>query len=282
MFMRSQGHTCSSCQSIEEAHYQRHKKIVKRIRDIYKDGGKTDWTGIPCKKKVLGTDMGLSESDKTSHISSTKRERKTQKQLARAALRYRVISQDEISHIEAVIHSVDSLSGADVIVPHNTGELKEIGHQLNLTADVYMHSGRQGLKKPSRISGIDIDFHTAIERIFDAFRVNELVKDNSRNQGLQRKYLKAFQSSVPGLKEALVEDLVLVKRDELETRMRRAGYLRYTSKASHNIIEDRYSEKNWKTGEKHVIIFGGSSDSDTIAEESSSLLRSVHRLYLKY
>ena len=57
--------------------------------------------------------------------------------------------------------------------------------------------------------------------------------------------------------------------------MRRAGYLRYTNKTAHSIVEDRYADKDWKTGER---LSSNTSDSSGIvspAEEVSSPYRYV-------
>jgi hypothetical protein len=65
--------------------------------------------------------------------------------------------------------------------------------------------------------------------------------------------MKTFESLVVNLKTMVIEDLVLVKRDEMETRMRRAGYLRYANRTSFAIVEDRYTAKDWKTGERIIL-----------------------------
>jgi hypothetical protein len=67
---------------------------------------------------------------------------------------------------------------------------------------------------------------------------------------LQGKELKTFLSLVDGFRQAVLEDIVLVNKDNAESRMRRAGYLRYTNKTSYGIVEKRYTNKDWKTGEK--------------------------------
>lgn len=244
----------------------------------------TDWNIISSEPeahdRTRNLHTSLVERDETHRsltpedVSSSKRDRKDAKCLARAANRARVISRDEILHIEAVIHSGEGLSGADCDGPCNTEELEEIERHLKFNAHVYnTQSDRRALKKFARMPDVDVDFDTEIERILEAFRVNELLKRNTRNRGLQGKELKMFQNGVGDLKKALVEDLVLVKSDELETRMRRAGYLRYTNKTAHSILEDRYADKDWKTGEKHVINSSDSSGSGSLAEETSSLLR---------
>jgi hypothetical protein len=53
--------------------------------------------------------------------------------------------------------------------------------------------------------------------------------------------------------------------------MRRAGYLRYTSKTAYGIVEDRYTDKDWKTGER--ITFS-SSESSGLTSPTEELVTS--------
>jgi hypothetical protein len=121
----------------------------------------------------------------------------------------------------------------------------------------------------------DLDFDLEMECILDTFRITELLRRNTRNRGLQGKELKMFQTLVEDFKKVVVEDLILVKKDLLEIRMRRAGYLRYTNKTAHAIVEDRYLEKDWKTGEKYSSNASESSDVRSPAEDGSTPARYV-------
>ncbi|KAG9193094.1 hypothetical protein G6011_03129 [Alternaria panax] len=53
--------------------------------------------------------------------------------------------------------------------------------------------------------------------------------------------------------------------------MRRAGYLRYTNKTSYGIVEERYTNKDWKTGEKFASSSGDVSSAITPVNETSPL-----------
>jgi hypothetical protein len=53
--------------------------------------------------------------------------------------------------------------------------------------------------------------------------------------------------------------------------MRRAGYLRCTNKTACNIVEDRYAEKSWKTGERTT---SSVSDSSSLSSPSDELIPS--------
>jgi hypothetical protein len=283
--MRLRSHTCHYCRTTDEAHYRRHKKIAKGMRDVYESCGLDEWTIIPPEPeergRLRGHDPGLADHDDTDRSISTeeiavsKREKKDAKALARAASRSRVISQDEIIHVDSVIHSAEGLATGEE-GPYNPEEMEEIERHLKYNAHVYNSSlDRRELKKYARLPDVDVDFGTEIERIFEAFRINELLKSNTRNRGLQGNELKTFLSLVEELKKAVVEDLVLVKRDALETRMRRAGYLRYTNKTAHNIVQDRYTDKDWKTGEKYSATTSSSSGVTSPDEEFGSAHRYV-------
>lgn len=278
MFMRLRGHTCHYCHTIDEAHHRRHKKIAEQIRDVYDSCGLADWTIIPSdaedRARARDYDKSLGARDETAHslnteeAPSSKRERKDAKCLARAAGRARVLGGDEISYVDDVIHASDGISATDGDGPNNTEEMEEIERHLKYNAHVYNGGERCDLRKFARLADVDVDFDSEIERILDAFRITELLKRNTRNRGLQGKELKAFHSLVEELKKAIVDDLVMVKRDVLEVRMRRAGYLRYTNKTAHSIVEDRYTDKDWKTGEKYAASKSDSSGTESPAEDS--------------
>ncbi len=102
----------------------------------------------------------------------------------------------------------------------------------------------------------------------EVFRINELLRRNTKTKGLQGKDLKTFHSLVDEFKQAVLEDIVLVKKDNAEVRMRRAGYLRYTSKTAYGIVEERYTAKDWKTGEKIASSSSDLSGSVTPADET--------------
>jgi hypothetical protein len=280
MFMRLRSHTCHYCRTIDEAHDRRHKKIVGQIRDVYDSCG-VDWTIIPPENeqrgrpRAYGTDLaGHSETDcdlTPEDTPSSKRERKDAKSLVRAASRNRVISREEIEQVHAVIHSAEGVSNGDSTGPSSTDELEEIERHLKYNAHVYnTQSDRRALRKFARLPDVDVDFDSEMERIFEVFRITELLQRNTRNRGLQGRELKTFQTFVDDLKKAIVEDLVAVKRDSLEIRMRRAGYMRYANKSAHSIVEDRYTDKDWKTGERYLPNRSSSSGIDSPDEESSS------------
>lgn len=170
---------------------------------------------------------------------------------------------DEINYVESILHSAESSSASEAS-PANVEEMQLIEEHLRYNVNVYnSHSSRHGLKTFAKIPDVDVDFGGEMERVLDTFRINELVKRNFRHRGLQGKELKTFEIQVAMFRSAIVEDLVLVKKDMMEVRMRRAGYLRYTNKTAYGIIQERYSTKDWKTGERIA-----SSSSETSALSS--------------
>jgi hypothetical protein len=273
MFMRNKSHNCKYCCTIEEAYHRRHKKIAEGLRDVYESCGLTDWIIEPIRPeergRTRGQDPDWEDGDDTSRMPSTegmtasKREKKDAKALARAASRSRLISQEEIAHVESILHGADGPSDENsgrITEPRNTEEMEEIERHLKYNAHV--------------------DFDAEIERILEAFRVNELLRMNTRNRGLQGKQLKTFQDLVEMLKQAIVGHLIQAKQVTLETSMRRAGYLRYTNKAAHDKLEDRYTGRSWKTGEKYAPAASDSSDVVTPVEECDSPIRCVMNVSL--
>lgn len=282
--MRLRGHTCHYCRTIDEAHHGRHRRIAEGLRDVYESAGEPDWTIIPSEPEERGrakeygaNSAGYEDGDRDNaaeNTPSSKRERKNAKCLARAASRARVISQDEILHVDSVIHSADGVSSGESDAPCNVEEMEEIERHLKYNAHVY-NSQRRDLKKFARLPDVDVDFDAEMDCILEALRVTELLKCNTRNRGLQGKELKTFLAHVEELKKMIVDDLVAVKKDVFEVRMRRAGYLRYTNKTAHSIVEERYTDKDWKTGEK--VSSNGSSSSELASnpEELESAYRYV-------
>ncbi|KAH7089271.1 hypothetical protein FB567DRAFT_591382 [Paraphoma chrysanthemicola] len=281
MFMRLRGHTCHYCRTIDEAHHGRHRRIAEGLRDVYESAGESDWTIIPSEPEERGrareynaSSAEYGDNDRGStpeDMTASKRERKDAKCLARAASRARVISADEILHIDSVIHSADGLLNGDTDGPCNVEEMEEIERHLKYNTHVYnSQRDRRDLKKFARLPDVDVDFDVEMERILEAFRVTELLKRNTRNRGLMGKELKTFLGHVEELKKMVVDDLVAVKKDALEIRMRRAGYLRYTNKTAHSIVEDRYANKDWKTGEKFSSSGSSSEDVASPIEDAES------------
>jgi hypothetical protein len=282
--MRLRSHTCHHCRAIDEAHHRRHKRIAESIRDVYDSCGVFDWTIIPSefeeRSRGKVADSFLAEGNDTyqslasEDTPSSKRERKDAKSLARAASRTRVISHNEILYIDSVIHLAEGISSAERDEPRTTEEMDEIDRHLKYNAHAYnAHGDRRNLKKFARLPDVDVNFDAEMKRILEAFRITALLQHNTRNRGLQGKKLKIFKSMVEELQKALVDDLVLVKRDSLETRMRRAGYLRYTNKAAHDIVEDRYAHKDWKTGERYSTSTSDTSGIASPNEEASASSR---------
>ena len=169
--------------------------------------------------------------------------------------------------MDSVLHSADGVTSGDGASPANLDEMQLIEEHLRYNANVY--SSCRDLKRFAKIPDVDVDFEAELERVLDTFRITELVKRNLRNRGLQGKELKNFETLVGSFKNAVVEDLVLVKKDVMEIRMRRAGYLRYTNKTAYGIVEDRYTEKDWKTGER---ITSSSSDGSGLTSPSEELI----------
>ncbi|KAJ4334699.1 hypothetical protein N0V95_009100 [Ascochyta clinopodiicola] len=275
MFMRNRAHMCNYCSTIDEAHYKRHHELVVQLRSIYENCGEVDGTIVPAEpgdpRRGRSVDPLPGDSKPDSGLTPeetpvSKRERKDVKCLFRAASRAKVVTQEEIKYVDSVLHNTEGISSNDLADPANLENLQLIEAHLRYDANVYNHhASRQDLRKFAAIPNFDVDFDAEMERVLDTFRITELAKRNLRNRGLQGKELKDFDVSVENFKAAVVEDLVLVKKDTMEIRMRRAGYLRYTSKTAYQIVEDRYTDKDWKTGER---ITSSSSDSSSLTSST--------------
>jgi hypothetical protein len=254
--MRNRAHCCSMCIGADQAHHKRHQEIAEILRIIFEICGE-DWSIIPADEHERGR-VGRRVSnawddegeDQWPPGSAQKRkDKKEQKRLARAATRRRVITLEEIKCLESVLHPASS--NPDAVGPRNPDEVDEIERHLRYNAQVY-NTGhkRRVLKEFARTPDAEVDFESEMNRILEVLGVAELLKRTSKNHCLPGKELKHFLDSVTDFKRCVIEDLVLLKKDELEVRMRRAAYLRYANRASFDILEQRYAEKDWKTGEK--------------------------------
>ena len=143
--MRLRAHTCAHCSSINEAHYKRHHDIAEQLRAVYESSGEINWSIVPSgsdnddrgRTKERG---GSLESDENQDFNNdpadmpaSKRERKDAKRLARAASRSKVITQEEIRHIDNTIHSSEGLTSNDADGPRNAQEVEDIEAQLRVS-----------------------------------------------------------------------------------------------------------------------------------------------------
>jgi hypothetical protein len=188
---------------------------------------------------------------RNSDTPVSKRDRKDAKRFAKAATRSNIVTQQEIQHVDMVIHATEYIPRTSNDDPSNSDQIDQIGQQPQHHGHVYHnHPTHKTPQASAQAPEVDYDLSSEIERIFRTFRITELVKRNEKNRGLQRKELKVFSALVENFRSRVLDDLVMVKQDELEARMRRAGYLRYTNKTAYNIVEQRYKNKDWKTGER--------------------------------
>ncbi|KAF2690521.1 hypothetical protein K458DRAFT_106687 [Lentithecium fluviatile CBS 122367] len=267
MFMRNRAHMCAMCNGADEAHHKRHQDMAERLRSIYERCGEA-WAIIPSNEPERGRARRRGSVSLASGApQATKKNKKEKRRLARAASRRRVITLREIKYIESVLHPASTVGDAEG--PRNPEEIAEIEKHLRYNAQIYNTcSKRREMKEFALIPDVDVDFENEMDRILEILRVSELLKRNSKNRGLQGKELKHFEELVSAFKEHVVEDLLLLKKDEMEVRMRRASYLRFTNRASFDIVEERYAERDWRTGEKF-------SESPAVCSVSSGSITAI-------
>ena len=244
------------CLHTDEHHHKRHVELCQQIRSIYDSCGE-DWPIAPQEEEDRGrTTLRESDAVHRNQLPSastdtlvTKKAKKERRRQARAASRSKVTTQEDIIHVSSVVHSADPQEvNAN---PSNPAEIEEIEQHLKYNAHCYNQGQKNRyIKQFAHIPDADIDFGAEIDRIFDVLRITELLKRNHQNRGLRNKELANFKTLIAELKEQITTDLVLVKRDVLEVRMRRAAFLRYTNRAGYDIMTERYTDKDWKTGEK--------------------------------
>jgi hypothetical protein len=240
MFMIKQSHTCYYCRTADEAHHKRHEKIAETIKVIYACCNVIDWRIIPSRPAEDGlTNEEYPSRDERDRNSAPKQAALSKRERKDAKALKRAAERNQVITNDEVLY-----------------------------VEAIMHPGNS--------AGDDVDFDAEMNRILEVFRIPELLSGNSHNCGLRGKELKKFRATVEEIKKAIVDDLDLVKRDVLETEMRREGFLRYTNKAANSILEERYAETDWKTGEKHPQSTTASSGIVSPPEEPSVAPRQVN------
>jgi hypothetical protein len=242
--------------------------LAERLYDIYEAAGQADWKIVPAPPEPLIRKYPA----KKIETPTSKRERKKKKCLAKAASRPSVVTQDEIQYIKSVIHTT-SISSSNH-VPSNLEEVEDIERkpQFN-TRSRNEQTTRKASESSNGSHDTTLGFSVELERILNELRVTELIKRNDRNRGLRGKELRIFNTFVEAFQSRIMDHLVLVEKDRLEIEMRRAGYMRYTTKTSHSILEDRYKERDWKTGQKIVIVSDSSDGTVSPLDSQSADLR---------
>ncbi|OAL45404.1 hypothetical protein IQ07DRAFT_576952 [Pyrenochaeta sp. DS3sAY3a] len=284
LLMRNRAHACATCRMIDEEHYKRHKEIAIQLHAIYESAGESQWSIIPpelpgppepeARENV--DDPNATSADnheaKMNPPALSKRERKNNKNLAKAAKRAKIVTQKDIAFINHAMHLTKSPLTTTGDDPRNLDEIESIERQLRYNANLYDLNSKQCDRKDlASLPSIDVDFDADMKNIQSILRINELCKRNTPTGGLRGKELKQFESLVSSFRKALAEDLVLVHKDNLECRMRRAGYLRYVSKGDYNIVADRYADMDLKQGGKSLPSSSNiSSELVRVGEASSS------------
>jgi hypothetical protein len=238
--------------------------LAERLYDIYEAGGQADWKIVP----ALPEPLVCRHPAKKVETPTSKRERKKKKCLTKAASRPAVVTQGEIQYIESVIHTTSISSSNHVF--SNLEEVEDVKRQLRCeTHSRNYQTTRKSTESSDGSHDASLELSADSERILNELRVAELIKRNERNRGLRGKELRIFNAFVEAFQSLIMDDLVLVEKDRLEIEMRRAGYIRYTTRTSHNILDDRYKERDWRTGRK-LVNRSDSSDGTVSPPDSQS------------
>ncbi|EUC45426.1 hypothetical protein COCMIDRAFT_26360 [Bipolaris oryzae ATCC 44560] len=271
--------------AIDDAHYKRHQCIAEQLHAVYESCGEISWTIIPPVPEIATEEISRdtnnsweygTENDYVAAIAGmppSKRGKKDAKHLTRAASRSRAITQEEIQYIDSVIRSDDGITSNETEGLRNPEEVDEIEKQLRYHAQVYNARGNRDrleslTDNPSKME--ETEFDAEMNRILNIFHITKLLKRNTNTKDLQGKELEIFLALVSALKLAITEDIVQVKKDIVEVRMRRAGYLRYVNRASYEILGDRYSTKSWKAGGKPTTSAVNPSDMPITATKNNA------------
>jgi hypothetical protein len=270
LFMRNRGHTCDSCKIIEEAHYKRHQNIAELLRkirevcgvagcliiEVPRSAGDTASQGPRSASPPDAAIPSPPDGKEKENGNATKREKKEAKRLEKAASRTRFLTDQEYRYINEVLHPKAQVASDSSPEPMNLEEVHEIERNLRFNAstcyrrNVHTDQMKGYLNNKSPPSEEEIRIKASMDRVCDVFQITLLEKKNEKNRGLQGKEMKEFNKLVVEFRAALLDDYVLVYKDEMEIRMRRAAFLRYTNKGIVDKLLDRYNNRDWKTGLK--------------------------------
>ncbi|KAF2659085.1 hypothetical protein K491DRAFT_215572 [Lophiostoma macrostomum CBS 122681] len=282
LFMRNRGHCCAACIGADEAHHKRHTRMAEILREMYELRGEDPFIGGDNDAFVNAQawrpgdrngchspdeNLGSSPDGSNADVSLLKKkERKDFKKLEKAKNRPKVVTLEEIEYLDSVLHpkeDIKSTNGGSE--PANLEEVDEIERNLRYNAKEYNTGVKRTLLQSSTsVRNAEVDFEVEMARILCTLRVRDGFRTTGGNHSLKGKSLATFNKLGKSLEEKITEDLILVKKDELETRMRRASFLRYINRSSFDIIQNRYSILDWKTGERII----SSPEEDKLSEPS--------------
>lgn len=251
--MRDRGHTCDICKKVDSAHYKRHKEVFEKVKHLHRLCGsqwdpKSDSEVVerPHAEMEEPNDAEQKDNAPQETVRKTKREKKAVKKQQKAAAREKnVVTDKDVDFVAEVLHPKGApVESSD---PGSVKDIEEADERLRELALRYL-TGTKWTR--SAESHDTIDFESEMTRIFEAFQISGLVQGNDSTRGLRGKEFSKILSIVADLKNMIVEDLLAVKRDDMEIRMRRAGFVRFVGKSSFDSIETRYEQKDWATGQK--------------------------------
>ncbi|KAF2871377.1 hypothetical protein BDV95DRAFT_606815 [Massariosphaeria phaeospora] len=182
-----------------------------------------------------------------------KRAKKERKRAEKADERPKILTGEDYEYVSAVLHTGE-LSTPEIDEkndPKSLAEVEEIEIQLRYSASVRNDGTKRKENQDLLLrKGVDVDFRAEMLRIEEVFHINELVKQNVKNQSLKGKEAKLFDTLVSEFRKLVIEDLVLLQKELLEIRMRRFSYSRYVNWKSVELVDERYSTKEHSTGER--------------------------------
>ncbi|KAF2121344.1 hypothetical protein BDV96DRAFT_682593 [Lophiotrema nucula] len=260
-----------ACHGIDEAHRKRHTGIAELLKLLYELCGLSGsivsvaifQSGVSQEKTSdEGSRVTEDDEDRNGHGTPrsggdtdkqklTRRERKDAKNLAKAASRVKVMTCQEVDYVHSVLHPARDEDNS--IGPESVEEMEDFERNLTYNASVYGSGTKSAvLRSFNKISYTGIDFDAEMERILDDLRLAELVMKNNKREGLMGKELRTFGQKLATFKQLVVGDLLWVKREEMETRMRKAGFLRWTHREGFDLLQERHAEFVWETGERRT------------------------------
>ena len=309
--------TSSRCSTQREQHYQRHQNIATLVKDILELDGiyiqylrslprKRRWSTNNSDSDVLdddedtdddlGSDEECTESSTTDCTEyddpgpcedpkpETRRERKAARRAARNKARFAGLTKDHIKRVEVVLHPNGNMIDEGP-TPSDPLMNKTIKDNLAFNSRTFKYASlRTGVHQKKILKNSMAAKTIAQEKMqsqhaeITIFMQKLGIVDTNANSGPKNRRVLLTR-----LREGIKNDLECVANENKQHMIRMAGYWRYASKRTYNLMIEKNLVWDWETGAKLEVLDEepedseeGTSDVSNDSPTDSYLGRSEH------
>lgn len=239
------GHACACfiCRASDEAHIARHREILVLLKQI-EEAGHITHTLI--KEEKDGSSQSSDPNPAQTKTPKRKKSKKAAKKLAKAAARPKITLSADLVHLDKLLHpgkqvgfvAFDTLLQAEAnLMNRNASPTTDF---INSTDASWSPADPGKIPRVVRekvLAQLDPEL---IARILDALGV-----PNTRSVVIPKK----VTIIISALEKSIKEDLATVQIEDMGTRIRTLGFLKYAKNSTYNTIVKRNEFRDWRTGE---------------------------------